>query len=616
MTDYLIDFQPLGRRGQCQEGESILDCGRRLQIGIGSVCGGVGTCGKCKVRILDGSVSEPTSSEGETFSSPEIDEGWRLACQVYPSGDVKVYLPPESMTSPQRLQLEGLEIEVPIELPVRACQVKLDIPSLSDQRADAERLLVAINREHQLNCDRLDFEVLKTLSPQLRAWDSQFQVTVRDGEVVAISPAGSRQLGFVADLGSTKIAGYIIDLGDGKTLAARGIMNPQISYGEDIISRIAAASGSPEKALELQSMVTEALDNLAGDLCSEIEAGKGEIVESVVVANTAMHHLLLGLPVKQLAIRPFVPAVSRALDIKARQLNLHFAEGAYVHVLPNIAMFVGADHVAMLLATEACRQEGPLIAIDIGTNTEVSLVYKGQITSASCASGPALEGGHIQDGMRAGSGAIERVRITKDGTEYQTIDDAPPVGICGSGILDTIAQLYLAGVVDGSGRMKENHHQVRNGEKGLEFVLVEEKEYNGNPTIVFTQQDVRQLQLGKAAIRAGIQVLLEDSDCPEDKIKEVIIAGAFGSYIDVSSAIAIGMLPSLPLDRFHQIGNAAGMGAKRALISMSQRAEARSIAAEARHIELSTAPDFNRTFTNSIHMGQYRLKKGEREELS
>ncbi|MEE8413118.1 MAG: ASKHA domain-containing protein [Dehalococcoidales bacterium] len=616
MTDYVIDFQPIGRRGQCQAGESILDCGRRLQIGIGSICGGKGTCGKCKVRILSGSVSEPTSSEVKTFSPQEISDGWRFACQVHLSGDIKLYLPPESMTTPQRMQLEGLEIEVPIELPVKAFQVKLDPPSLSDQRADEERLLAVLNREHQLNCDKLDYGVLKNLSPQLRAWDSQFQVTVREEEVVAISPGGSRQLGFGVDLGSTKIAGYIVDLEDGSTLAARGIMNPQISYGEDVISRIAVASSSPEKALEIQSLVTGALDNLAGDLCSEIGAEKGEIVESVVVANTAMHHLFLGLPVRQLALNPFVPVVSRALDIKARQLDLHFAEGAYVHLLPNIAMFVGSDHVAMLLATEACREEGPLIAIDIGTNTEVSLIYKGRITSASCASGPALEGGHIKDGMRAASGAIERVRITKDKTDYQTIDDAPPVGICGSGILDTIAQLYLAGIVDGSGRMQENHPQVRNSDKGREFVLVEEKKPDGNPAIVFTQQDVRQIQLGKAAIRSGIQMLLEDADCQEDKIKQVIIAGAFGSYIDVANVIAIGMLPSLPLERFRQVGNAAGMGAKRALISLSQRAEARAIAGKVRHIELSSAPYFNRTFTQTMYLGQYRMKKGEREELS
>ena len=505
-----IDFQPIGRRGQCQGGESILDCARRLRIGISSVCGGVGTCGKCRIKILSGSVSEPTSREADDLSSKEIGEGWRLACQVYASSDIKIHVPAESMTTQQRMQVEGLETEGAFDPPVKTYQVTLAAPSLTSQEADAERLLTALSQQHRVSATEFDFSLLKTLSPQIRAWDSQFKASVRGGEVVAVSHNSDRQLGFAADLGSTKIAGYIVDITNGKTLAAKGIMNPQISYGEDIISRIAVATSSPEKGLEMQSLVTEALDSLAGDLCAEIGAKKEAIVEAVLVANTAMHHLFLGLPVRQLAMHPFAPVVSMALDVKARELGLHFAAGAYVHVLPNIAMFVGADHVAMLLATEAWREEGPVIAIDIGTNTEVSLVYNGRITAASCASGPALEGGHIKDGMRAGSGAIERVRITGDKTEYQTIEDAPPVGICGSGILDTVAQLFLAGIVDGSGRMTENHRGVRKSEKGREFVLVEAGSKDGNPAIVFTQHDVRQLQLGKSAIRSGIQMRIAD----------------------------------------------------------------------------------------------------------
>lgn len=616
MPGFHVDFQPVGRRGQCQSSESLLDCARRLGVGISSICGGLGTCGKCQIKLLNGSVSEPTSDETEIFSPEEIKAGWRLACQVYPSSDIKIHVPPESMTTPQRMQVEGLETEGPFEPPVRSYDVRLAASSLTEQTADAERILEALSQQHQVDCEKVDFGVLKTLSPQLREWDSHLKAAVRGKEVVAISPHTGRQLGFAADLGSTKIAGYLVDMTSGRTFAARGVMNPQISYGEDIISRIAVATSSPEKALDMQSLVTGALDRLAGEMCAGIGAKKEEIVEAVVVANTAMHHLCLGLPVKQLATSPFVPAVSRALDIKARELGLHFAPGAYVHVLPNIAMFVGADHVSVLLATEVWREQDPHIAIDIGTNTEVSLVYQGKITAASCASGPALEGGHIRDGMRAAGGAIERVKITRDKVEYQTIEDAPPVGICGSGILDTLAQLYLAGVVDGSGRMKENHLRVRNNDKGREFVLVEAGERDGNPPIVFTQQDVRQLQLGKAAIRAGIQVLLEANNCPEERIKRVIIAGAFGSYIDVSSAVAVGMLPALPLERFRQVGNAAGMGAKRALVSLSQRDAARDIAAKVRHIELSTAPDFNQTFIQAMYLGQYRLKRGKREELS
>jgi len=355
---------------------------------------------------------------------------------------------------------------------------------------------------------------------------------------------------------------------------------------------------------------------MAIDLCTEIDAKAQEIVDTVVVGNTAMHHLLLRLPVGQLAYSPFVPAISRALDIKARDLGLHIAPGAYVHLLPNIAGFVGADHVAVLLATEIWKAKGLRLVIDIGTNTEVSLVDNGKITSVSCASGPAFEGGHIKDGMRAARGAIERLRITSDSVHYQTIDEVPPVGICGSGIIDAVAQLYLAGVLDESGRMHNNHSQVRTHHKQREFVLVSEEQRGGHPAITITQQDVRELQLAKAAIRTGVRVLLEANGRSEEEIEQVMIAGAFGSYIDVASAATIGMLPSLPLDRFQQVGNAAGMGAKLTLISRSKRAEAQAVASRVNYIELASATRFSETFTQAGYLGRYRIVHGKREEIA
>jgi len=306
--------------------------------------------------------------------------------------------------------------------------------------------------------------------------------------------------------------------------------------------------------------------------------------------------------------------VSRALDVKAGDLGLHIAPGAYVHLLPNIAGFVGADHVAMLLATEDWQAKGPTVAIDIGTNTEVSLINNGKITATSCASGPAFEGGHIKDGMRAATGAIERLRIVNDSVQYQTIGQAPPTGICGSGILDALSQLYLAGIIDKGGRITDKHPRVRTIKGQREFVLVGEEEREGQPAITITQRDVRELQLAKAAIRSGIQALLEANGCSDDEIKQVIIAGAFGTYIDVASAVSIGMLPSLPLNRFRQAGNAAGMGAKLALISLSRRAEAQAIASRVKYIELASAPEFQQTFVQASFLGRYRIIDGRREE--
>jgi uncharacterized 2Fe-2S/4Fe-4S cluster protein (DUF4445 family) len=616
MAVYTIDFEPLGRREQCRDGESLLACALRCGIGISTVCGGHGICHTCRVQLLSGTASEPSSSELEAFSAPELNEGWRLACQTYPTSDCKLSIPPESMTTAQRTQVEGQAVEVEPEPAVRAYHIELAAPSLTDPEADAERLLRALKQEHQLQCDRIDIEALNVISPRLRSWNWQCQAMVRHNEVIALGPWPGRQLGLAVDLGSTKIASYLMDLSHGQTLAAQGIMNPQISYGEDIISRITYATKSPDYGPQLQRVVVEALNGVAAELCAQVSVSTEEILEAVVVGNTAMHHLLLGLSVRQLALSPFVPVVSSALDIKARDLGLHIAPGGYVHMLPNIAGFIGADHVAMLLATRAWQDGELTVALDIGTNTEVSLLNHGKITSVSCPSGPAFEGGHIKDGMRAASGAIERLLIVQDGVQYQTIDGAPAVGICGSGILDAIAQLYLVGAIDKGGRMQDGHQRIRMRNKQREFVLVSKEERGGLPNIVITQHDVREVQLAKAAIRAGIHALLDRNGCSEEEIAKVVIAGAFGSYIDVASAVTIGMLPSLPLDRFKQVGNAAGMGAKLALISLSQRAEAQTVASKVDYIELAGTPDFGQKFTQATYLGQYRIRQGKREDIN
>ena len=601
MEPYQIDFKPIGKSGKCKGNQSLLDCAHQSGLGIVSICGGHGRCGCCKVQVLEGAVSEPTESELKVFSPQELEKGWRLACQTYPKGDVELLVPPGSMTTMQRLQVEGFEIAVTPEPLVSSYDVSLTAPSMSDLQADAERIL-----ERLKNCNTIDIEVLKNSSPLLRSWDWKAKVFVRGSEVIAIGSQSSRQLGLAVDLGSTKIAAYLMDLESGETLAARGVMNPQFAYGEDIITRLSFVLEKREGGRLMQKLVIGELNRLLLELCTKGGTQPDEVVEAVMVGNTAMHHLLLKLPVEQLAYAPYVPAVKGALDIKARDLGLDIAPGAYVHILPNIAGFVGADHVAMLLSTkEIWQKEDLILAIDIGTNSEVSLIGNGEITSVSCASGPAFEGAEIKDGMRATTGAIERLSISDDVIDYVTIDGAKPVGICGSGVLDAIAQLRLAGVVDKSGRMLNNHPRVRDKEGRREFIIVSEEERNGLPAITITQNDVRAIQLAKGALKSGIQVLLEARGHSSEEIKKVIIAGAFGSYIDVSSAMAIGMLPSLPLNRFEQVGNAAGMGAKLALVSGSKGAEAQEIASRVHYIELAAAPDYAKILIEATNIDEY-----------
>lgn len=596
-----IEFEPVGRRGECSADQSLLESARRLGVDLVSICGGMGSCARCIVQVLSGQVSEPTLEEQATFTPRQLDQGFRLACQTVPRGDCKLHVPPESLTAPQRTQVEGLEVAVTPEPPVRPFDVQLTPPSVHAPEADAQRLWAALAAQYQIPAGTLDLPVLQSLSPQLRRSNWQVRVALRGSEIVALGSPSTRWLGLAVDIGTTKIAGYLVDLESGKTLASQGMMNPQISYGEDVISRISAATREPAQAARLQTLLVDALSQMAQDLCAHVNAQPDDIVEAVVVGNTAIHHLFLRLPVEQLGLAPYVPAVRSALDVKAREIGLRIAPGAYVHLLPNIAGYVGADHVAMLLATQLAGAPGIVLAIDIGTNTEICLNVRGQMTSVSAASGPAFEGAHIKFGMRAAPGAIEHVRLTGGRLEYQTIGGAAPVGICGSGLLDIVAELHRHGVLNRRGQLGE-HPRVRRQDGRLEFVLVDEMERGGLEAISLSQQDIAQLLLAKAAIRLGIQVLAEANQLAEAEIEQVIIAGAFGTFVDVASAVEIGLLPPLPLDRFKQVGNAAGTGARLALISTAQRAAAADIAARDHYIELAGIPGFNRKFAHAIYL--------------
>ncbi len=609
---YLIEFEPIGRRGICSDSSSLLDCARNLGVGLISICGGQGTCGGCKIQILNGNVSGPTASEKEMFSPEQLESGWRLACQTYPKSDCKIHVPPESMNTQQRMQVESQELVVTPEPMVTTYQVKVVPPSLHDLRSDSTRIIEAL-RQQGSECNAADFILLRHLSPIIHELNWEAQVSIREKEIISISQPSQPVLGLAVDVGTTKIAAYLLDLNTGKTVASGAVMNPQISYGEDIISRMRAAMKSPEDAARLRDLILNSLDKLAVEMCNQIQASTENILDSVVVGNTAIHHLMLGLPVRHLAYAPYVPVVSEAMDIKARDMGLHHAAGAYVHILPNIAGFVGADHVSVLLTIEGDKIDKPTIVIDIGTNTEVSLLYSGHILSTSCASGPAFEGGHISCGMRAAGGAIERLKIIDGKLECQTIDNLTPTGLCGSGVLDALAQFYLTGVIDESGRISKGHPMVlKNGEQS-ECIIFRSKD--NHPAITLTQQDVRELQLAKGAIRTGIQILLENAGLTEENIEQFIIAGAFGSYIDVSSAITVGMLPALPLVRFKQVGNAAGAGARMALISKTKRLKAREVVKRVRYVELAADPNFMNTFAQAMGLGKYRIADGKRVEI-
>lgn len=596
-----IDFQPVGRHVEGRQGQSVLEIARQGGVGIVSLCGGQGVCGACRVQILEGHVSPPTSLERESFSAAELASGCRLACLVLPLEDVKVHIPPRSRTTEQRLQIEGQLRLADVAPAVRGVAVRLSEPTLTDLRADVTRLADALCQEPGVDGVTVDPVLLRQLPDQLRQEEWVGTVGLRGREVVSFHSAGRGPLGLAVDLGTTKVAGYLLDLTTGGMLGADAIMNPQIPYGEDVMARITYALQQVDGRDTLQRVIVEELNHLAQELCTRAGRRADEIAEAVMVGNTAMHHLFLGLPVSQLGLSPYVPAVTDALDVKARDQGLALAPGAYIHLLPNIAGFVGADHVAMLLATGLWEENRVVLGLDIGTNTEVALKAGDRLLTCSTASGPAFEGAHIRFGMRAATGAIERVRLDDSRVEYQTIGNAPPVGLCGSGILDAVAQLRLAGVLDRRGKMKA-HPRTRQGEKGLEFVLVDAAESGVNEDITISRADVSEIQLAKGAMRTGVRILLQEAGLTEADLEGIVVAGAFGTYIDLASAVTIGMLPPLPLDRFQQVGNAAGMGARLALLSTVQCAKALEIARRAEYVELTNSDSFANEFARAMYL--------------
>lgn len=385
-------------------------------------------------------------------------------------------------------------------------------------------------------------------------------------------PTGSNIYGIAVDVGTTSLAIYLIDLITGEVIQKTGEMNPQIVYGEDIISRITYAEQHTDGFLLLQQTLIDTLNLKIREICENIKISHYHIVEGVFVGNTAMHHILVGLSVKQLVHSPYIPAVNEAISIRASEIGLELASGANIYLLPNISGYVGADHSSVILSTEVWKTRKNTLVVDIGTNTEITLAANGRLFSCSCASGPAFEGAHIKDGMRAASGAVERVQIENGEIRIFTINGDLPIGICGSGILDAVAQLKIANLMSEHGDLIECQFTIRNVlTNQLEFLLVPAATSGHNKDITVSRKDINEIQLAKAAIRAGQEILIKKAGITANDIDEVVIAGAFGTYIDISNAVALGMFPNIPVEHFRQVGNAAGVGAIQALVSTDRR---------------------------------------------
>ena len=610
MTTFHLDLQPIGKRIDVHEGTNLLDACQQAGVELVAICGGSGVCGTCRVRLLKGKLSDYSLTELAELTDEERASGLRQACQVEVLSDITIEIPPESLSAPQRLSIEGQDLDFEWQRHiVQAFDIETTPATLTDLRPDTTRILDALRTNggsfdlpmttpYELT---FDSEAVKSLAGAIRENVWKVRIVIRhNDEIVAFLPPSTPVYGLAVDVGTTKVAAYLVDMDSGETVAKSGAMNPQIAYGEDIISRIRYINDHPDGLKTLQSRLIETLNNLIEELSKEAKVKREQIVEAVIVGNTAMHHILARLPVRQLGESPYMATAGDALSIKARDLGLHLAAGGTVYLPPNIAGFVGADHVSMLVGAGLDNTKETVMALDIGTNTEISLYHEGKHWATSCPSGPAFEGAHIEDGMRAAPGAVERVRIEGDDVKVHTIGNADAVGICGSGILDAIAECLKAGLLTPKGALTGTHPRLRGLGAAAEFVLVPASKSKTGRDVRMTRKDVNEIQLAKGAVRAGAEVLLEKAGIQAADINQVVIAGAFGTYLDLDSAIAIGMLPRTERTRYQQIGNAAGTGARRMLVSLDQREIAEWIARKVEFVELAKHPSFTKVYSRAL----------------
>ena len=585
-----LRFSDLDREIDCAEDETVFHAARRSGVRIVGACGGRGACGSCTVRIVEGQIETDGVDRGRK---------WVRACRARPRSDCEIAIAPRSLAPIVRADVHALHRDVAIvpDPCVVAHDMTVAEPTLRDCASDMER----INRALPCPVDSIDLFAARDLPRVLRANHWSARVFRRDSEIIGVVPVGRRSVGLAIDLGTTNVVGFLVDLETGEPLGSLGVENPQTAWGGDLVARINHATAGDDQAGELRDAARTAINALGHDLARAARLTPQDIVDVAVCGNTAMQHLLLGLPVRQLGRAPFVAALRDAVDIRARDLGLRFYPGACVHIAANIGGFVGSDHVAALLATrDRWTPAATSLVMDIGTNTEISLIRRDEIVSASCPSGPALEGGHIACGMRAADGAIERVWVENDRLTTATIADRPAVGICGSGVLDAVAAALRLGLIDAGGRIRSDHPDVGEVDGSRAILLA--------PGIHIGQADIRAVQLAKAAIRTGVDLLLEQAGLEAERIEHFVIAGAFGKYIDVSSAIAIGLTPDLPREKFVQVGNAAGAGVTRILASSAERAAAKDLARRCVYMELSTRADFQKRFLKNIGFHAAREK--------
>ena len=606
MSSIKTTFYPENISVYVLKGTKILEAAARAGIIIESPCGGEGSCGKCRVEVIEGR-TEPGLTEKKIIDKQDLDKGIRLACQSEINRPSTIKVPPESRSSAQRILIAGVKNKKEIKPSIWKKYLELDKPTLNSSSADLELI-----REKIKDGFRTDIYIIRRLSKVLKESDYKITCVFSDNELIGIEKGDTTDCdyGVAFDIGTTTLVGTLLNANTGEELAVTSRMNPQVMFGDDVISRINMAITREDGLGKLAYSLVEEINAMVKDMAQQGKIDRKNIYKITAAGNSTMQHLLLKISPENLGSIPFSLTVKKGIDIKARKIGLDISSDGSVYVFPSIGGFVGGDTVAVILATEVYKSKDIKLVIDIGTNGEIVLGNKDRLVAAATAAGPAFEGARISQGMRASSGAIEKIVLNED-VEFNVIGNAAPVGLCGTGLIDAAAGMLKNGIIDFSGRIlsrdelkgkitdKLLKRVIKNGSQN-DFLLVEEKFTRTRRPIFITQKDIRELQLAKSAISAGIKILEKELGIEHKDISEILLAGAFGNFIRRSNAKRIGLIPDIPSEKIRFVGNSASSGAKLALLSEDLKKQAEEISKHTRYIELSTSSDFNNFFADEM----------------
>ena len=632
-THPLIVFTPSGKRGRFPAGTPVLQAARALGVDIDSVCGGRAICGRCQITVGDGEFAKHgiTSRHFHVSEFSKVEErydklrglapGRRLSCQTKITGDLVIDVPPESQVHKQVVRKEADTRVIELDPVTRLCYVEVEEPDMHKPSSDLERVYKALADQWQIDNLSCDLSIVADLQKMLRKGDWKITAAVYSrapgggNRLVAIWPGfHDKAFGIAIDVGSTTIAAHLTNLSTGEVAASAGLMNPQIRFGEDLMSRVSYVMMNPGGEKEMTAAVREALNTLAAQVASQAGIDLTDILEVVLVGNPVMHHLFLGIDPVELGGAPFALATGLPVTVPARELDLKLNPGAWAYVLPCIAGHVGADTAGVVLSEAPHAQDEIMLAVDVGTNAEIVLGSKDRLLACSSPTGPAFEGAQISCGQRAAPGAIERIRIDPETLEprYKVIgcdlwSDEPGfeeaiaatgvTGICGSGIIEVIAEMYLAGIINQDGQvdgsLASRSPRIEPYKRTFNYLV-----RDGEPRIQITQNDVRAIQLAKAALYAGVRLLMDKLDLMQ--VGKIRLAGAFGSHIDVKYAMILGLIPDCDLSRVQSAGNAAGTGARIALLNSKARDEIEAVVRRIEKIETAVEPMFQQHFVEAM----------------